>query len=148
VTAGASATFSVTVTGAEPLSYQWAKDAIIIPGAINSIFSLATARTSDAGNYSVVVTNAAGSITSSNALLTITLPAAPTLSALAFDGSNFRFSFTPVIGLTNSVLTNGTLDGIGWSVLTNIPPPATADSITVTDDISGTVKFYRISLAP
>ncbi len=148
VTAGASATFSVTATGTEPLSYQWAKDAINLPGATNSSLSLATARTSDAGNYSVVVTNAADRITSANALLTITLPAAPTLTALAFNGSNFRFSFTPVIGLTNSVLTNGTLDGMGWSVLTNIPPPATADSIIVTDDISGSVKFYRISLAP
>lgn len=148
VTNSGNATFSLLATGTAPLSYQWTKDSTNIPGATNSSWSLANARTTDAGIYSVVVTNSAGSITSSNAQLTVTIPSAPALSSLARQGNNFVFTFTPVVGLTNSVLTNGTVGGIGWSVLTNIPPPVTATSISVTDVVSGRLKIYRVSVSP
>lgn len=69
-----SVTFSVTASGADPLHYQWRKGTARINGATNSTFSIASTRTSDAGNYSVVITNTAGSIVSSNAALKIFTP--------------------------------------------------------------------------
>ncbi|HEY8908442.1 MAG TPA: beta-galactosidase [Rhodoferax sp.] len=63
-------TFSVTATGSH-LSYQWHKDGSAIAGAISSSFSMASATATDAGVYTVVITNAAGSITSASATLTI-----------------------------------------------------------------------------
>lgn len=71
VAPGASATFSVVATGSTPLSYQWSKDGSPISGATDSSYTIASAQSSDAGNYTVVVTNTAGSATSNAATLTI-----------------------------------------------------------------------------
>jgi hypothetical protein len=69
---GQSATFSVVATGTAPLSYQWSLNGTAIGGATAS--SYATGPTSIAesgGSYAVTVSNAAGSLTSGNALLTV-----------------------------------------------------------------------------
>ena len=147
--AGQPASFTAVANGTAPLSYQWTKNASNISGATNSNWGVANVRVSDAGTYALVVTNAAGSVTSSNALLTITIPAAPTLATQDILGNQFRFTFTPVVGLTNSVLTNTTVNATGsWGILTNIPPPPTAATITVTDPISGDAKLYRVRIQP
>jgi uncharacterized repeat protein (TIGR01451 family) len=70
VPTGSTATFTVAATGTTPLSYQWQKGNAAIPGATATNFSLSNVQLSDAGAYSVVVSNAAGSATSSNAVLT------------------------------------------------------------------------------
>jgi len=147
--AGQPASFSVVASGTAPLSYQWTKDSNNIPGATNSTWSAANVRLSDTGTYALIVANAAGNITSSNALLTVAIPAVPTLAVSGVLANQFSFTFTPVVGLTNAVVTNGTVDAItGWGILTNIPPPPTAASITVTDAISGDARFYRVRLQP
>ena len=72
ITAGNTATFSVTATGTGTLIYQWKKGSTVIPGATNSSYT--TPAMGYAGNgavYSVVVTDSAGSVTSSNATLTV-----------------------------------------------------------------------------
>ncbi|MHB8521179.1 MAG: immunoglobulin domain-containing protein [Limisphaerales bacterium] len=74
--AGATAYFSVTVTGSAPLIYQWLKDGISISGATNSVYNISNVQTNNAGGYSVIITNGYGSVTSSNALLTA-LPQRP-----------------------------------------------------------------------
>ncbi|HEY8995861.1 MAG TPA: immunoglobulin domain-containing protein, partial [Lacunisphaera sp.] len=81
VTAGQSVSFSVTATGTAPLTYQWRKDGATIGGATSNSYSIASVATGDAGNYSVVITNGAGSVTSNNAMLTVTAATvAPTIS--------------------------------------------------------------------
>lgn len=149
VTAGLPATFVVAASGTAPLRYQWLRNGTNFSAlATNSSWSFANARRSDAGTYSVIVTNSAGNLTSSNAQFTVNLPAAPTLLPAGIAGNKFSFTFTPVVGLTNVVLTNHTVAGAGWGVLTNIPPPSSAASITITDLISGSLKFYRASFSP
>lgn len=71
VTAGASATFTVTAAGTAPLSYQWRKDGAAIAGATGSTLTLSNVQSSNVGSYTVVVTNSAGSITSAAATLAI-----------------------------------------------------------------------------
>lgn len=66
---GTEATFSVAATGSAPLSYQWRFNGANIPGATNNSYARSSVQPEDAGNYSVVVANAAGSVTSSNALM-------------------------------------------------------------------------------
>jgi len=75
VTAGAAVTFSVTATGDAPLSYQWRKDSTAIAGATGSTYTISATNTSDNGNYTVVVSNAAGTITSNGATLIVNPPA-------------------------------------------------------------------------
>jgi hypothetical protein len=72
VTAGLRATFSVTVSGTSPLSYQWRKNGTAISGAASAAYTTPAITTPDAGSqFSVVVTNAVGSVTSNPAILTI-----------------------------------------------------------------------------
>jgi uncharacterized delta-60 repeat protein len=71
---GSNATFSVTATGDAPLSYEWRFGGTNIAGATNNPLVLTAVQTNQAGNYSVVVSNPYGSVTSSNALLTVRVP--------------------------------------------------------------------------
>ena len=71
---GGMAAFSVTVSNIStlPLSYQWWFNTTnILAGATNASLTLTNVQMTNAGIYSVVVTNVAGSVTSSNALLTV-----------------------------------------------------------------------------
>jgi hypothetical protein len=67
---GYSCEFSVVVGGVGPFSYQWELDGIDLPGETNSVLALASVQSSDAGAYSVVVSNAFGVLTSVPAALT------------------------------------------------------------------------------
>jgi glucose/arabinose dehydrogenase/cell division septation protein DedD len=69
--AGDNTTFSVTVSGTAPFSYQWKRNGVNIPGATASSYSLTPAAQSDAGTYSVRVTNAFGEVESNGAVLTV-----------------------------------------------------------------------------
>ena len=72
VAEGSPASFTVTASGSQPLSYQWRKNTINISGATNSTYNIPAVTPGDAGNYSVVVSNSAGSVTSNDAVLTVT----------------------------------------------------------------------------
>jgi len=150
--AGSSPTFSVTAGGVPAVSYQWNLNTnTVLTGATGTSLNLANIRASQSGNfYSVVITNNAGSVTSSVAKLVVTnpLPSNLTFSAPAATGSAFQFSFTPVVGLTNTVLTNGVITGGTWNVFTNIPPPATATPITISNVSGNANLFFRIMVLP
>ena len=74
-TVGSSVQFTVVANGSTPLTFQWRKNGEPIPGATTPAFSIASAEMSDAGSYSVVVTNAAGVAISTGAVLNIAPPA-------------------------------------------------------------------------
>jgi hypothetical protein len=74
VLAGSNATFAATAAGTPPLSYQWRFNGTNLAGATSTSLTLANVQPAQAGNYSVRVTNTFGSVISSNALLTVTLP--------------------------------------------------------------------------
>lgn len=71
VSAGTAATFSVGATSALPLTYQWQRNGVAIPGATTAVLGIPRAQAADAGNYTVVVSTSAGSVTSAVAALTI-----------------------------------------------------------------------------
>ncbi len=66
-----SVTFSVAATGSEPISYQWAHDAVPIPGATSSSYGITSVTLTDSGTYHVVVTNVCGTVTSDIATLSV-----------------------------------------------------------------------------
>ena len=101
VVAGSVASFSVSASGTSPFGYQWKKNGIDIPGATSSTYSIAaTALADNNAVFSVVVTNSAGTVTSSSARLTVapaavaptitTQPAAQSITA----GATATFSVT------------------------------------------------------
>ncbi len=76
-TAGSSATFNASATGTPPLSYQWLFNGVSlangsrINGATSNTLTISYVQWTDAGNYALVVSNTAGSVTSSVATLTV-----------------------------------------------------------------------------
>lgn len=76
---GQSATLTVTPAGTAPFSFQWWKDGFVLSQATNATLSFSNLLASDAGRYTVVVSNGLGSVTSAVAVLTV--------NAAAVDGS-------------------------------------------------------------
>jgi len=78
VAAGAEVTFTVTASGATPLSYEWfrngkpIRDTASVGGAKTATLTLQNVTREDAGSYEVQVSNAFGANTSSSATLTVT----------------------------------------------------------------------------
>src|SRR5207247_3413022 len=83
VSAGQTATFTVTATGTVPLSYQWQRNGTAIGGATAASYTTPATTASDNGDqFTVVVSNAAGSVTSNAATLTVTpTPVPPPIPA-------------------------------------------------------------------
>jgi hypothetical protein len=79
VTAGQTATFSVVATGTAPLSYQWEQNGTAVTGATSASYTTPATTSSDNGaQFTVVVSNTAGSVTSSPAALTVSAANAQT----------------------------------------------------------------------
>lgn len=100
VVSSATASFSVSATGADPLSYQWQFDTVDIVGATSATYSIASVAESDAGEYRCVVTNANGSATSATATLTVLDLSAPLPRPYSIVDTGQRKSYgdTSVIG--------------------------------------------------
>jgi hypothetical protein len=80
---GSNAVFKV-VAGGSGLTYQWQFNLVDLPGATNATLTLTNVQSSQAGNYSILVSNVFGVTPSSNAVLTVDtscISAAPGLVA-------------------------------------------------------------------
>lgn len=71
VTEGDSASFSVSAAGTAPLTYQWQRNGTAISGATAATYTLVTGLGDDDAQFRVVVSNSAGSVTSSAAVLRV-----------------------------------------------------------------------------
>ncbi len=76
--AGGTATLTVATTGTPAPTYQWQKNGVNIPGATSATLTLTPLVPGDTGTYTVITTNPAGTVTSSNAVLTVDY--APTIT--------------------------------------------------------------------
>lgn len=86
VTAGTSVSFTVAATGTDPLTYQWQLNGAAIAGATGTTYNIASASAAQAGNYTVLVSNPAGSVTSNTATLTVNTPTPPPTPAPSGGG--------------------------------------------------------------
>jgi endonuclease/exonuclease/phosphatase family metal-dependent hydrolase len=109
VSAGQDANFTVSASGATPLAYQWRFFSTNLPGATSPSFTRTNAQSADAGNYSVVITNSYGSVTSLNASL-IVLTVSPSIVA--------QWNFNSAIPDTNTATgTTSPSVGVGTAAL-------------------------------
>ena len=82
VTLGSTAVLTMGIAGTAPFSFQWSLNGSPIAGATNPTYVVPQAQQSDAGSYTVSVTNLDGSVTSAAAVLTVSVPAgAPSITA-------------------------------------------------------------------
>jgi hypothetical protein len=107
---GDPANFSVTASGVPQPTYQWYKNNVPIPGATATNYSIASVVFTNIGSYSVVVSNAAGTVSASAYLAIYSsmtgTPAAPVNGAtnVCVDTPlNITFSQTPSIGTTGKI---------------------------------------------
>jgi len=107
---GGSVSFNVSLSGTAPFRYQWRFNGSTLLNATNAAYAIQAAGATNTGNYSVVVTNPAGSATSSNAFLTVTIPPTlelefwagyPLLSLYGMLSSNFVVQYNGNLGATN-----------------------------------------------
>ncbi len=82
------AEFATAVTGSAPLSYQWRRNGAPIPGASGNPFQLSPVLATSAGDYSVVVSNPFGSVTSAAAYLNVMGITDQPLSQAVAPGAN------------------------------------------------------------
>ncbi|MBI4663788.1 MAG: immunoglobulin domain-containing protein [Verrucomicrobia bacterium] len=139
---GGTATFNVDATGALPLQYQWFFNIRDLPGATNATLVLNNVQLTNAGNYSVQVSNVDGRVLSSPARLDVTVPAAlrPFItsqpqSQTVIAGATVTFSVS-VVGLA-PLIYQWTFNG------TNIPA-ATNAMLVLTNARSAFAGAYAV----
>ncbi len=146
VTNGASATFSVSASGTPPLGYQWqfapTSDGVHgtnLPGATSSNLTLTAVTFAQAGFYTAVITNAAGSTLSDPFALSVWSAAAPAFSCLTYN--------THGNGLTNWSTNMWHVQAIGRQMQYLDPDVITFNEIPVTNNCTAQmldfVKAFR-----
>jgi formylglycine-generating enzyme required for sulfatase activity len=119
---GALASFTVTASGTEPLSYQWRKNGVTeeydIPDAISATYEIPAATLDDQGVYYCVVFNAAGEEISSGATLAVR-PVVQSVTVQSDWTVDVTFSKTMGAGVNDPE--NYTLSGSGMGTLTAMP---------------------------
>jgi hypothetical protein len=109
---GGTIVFTVTAYSLSTITYQWQFNGTNIAGATNATLALANLQTTNAGSYTVIVSNSVGTVTSPTAVLTVI--AEPIFLSQPSDlrvltGSNVTFSLvlSNAVGATNFWQFNG-----------------------------------------
>ena len=142
VVAGANVNFSITVSGTQPLFYQWRFNGIAfgdgdqISGSRAAVLTVSNAQPANAGGYSVVVTNMAGATTSSVATLAVTMPGNCVSAPAGIVG------WWPADGSANDIVGTNNSSLQGGATVT----AAGRDGLAFSFD--GTNGFAQISIHP
>ena len=151
VTAGQPASFTVTATGDAPLIVQWQRGGTDIAGATTTTYALAATTLADnAASFRAVVSNAAGSATSTAAILTVSLPVLTvTLQPVAVSvpsgtAANFGVAATCNAGTLGIQWQRGQTSGgaVSWAHII----AATAASYSVATALSDSGAQFRAVL--
>jgi hypothetical protein len=144
---GESVTFTVVATGTTPMSYQWkfyGSNIISSPNA--SSYTRSGLQPADAGNYSVEVSNSLGSTLSSNAVLTVLVPA-PVIQMPVLSGTNLTLTWSSIAGRSYQVQYKTNLNQVGWLVLTTLTAGGSSTAV-VTSAAPARERYYQVALLP
>jgi NOL1/NOP2/fmu family ribosome biogenesis protein len=149
---GGMATFSLTVTGTPPFSFEWRfngtnlADGSRISGTRTSSLTITSVQSQDAGFYTAVVSNPWGSATSAPALLRVLSVERLTLSVSNQTPASFDFTNAAWVEV---VLTNaGFPNPLIWYTLDSSPPSPASGSYSGTLIVSNTVVVRAIAYNP
>jgi len=159
---GSTALLSVTATGTAPLAYQWRRSGTNLSGQTSATLTLPNVQRSQAGGYSVCVSNACGVVTSLVAQVVVGRPAVPDVkltadvSSATPVGANVMYTFTlenigaaPAVGL---VLTGywasaqAALQGGSAGCVFSSPPNAVTMTCNVGSLAVGAMTNYTVVL--
>lgn len=141
---GANATFTVAGSGSAPFTYQWQLNSVAIPGATSSSYTRNNIQSSDAGSYSVVVADAAGSITSADATLTLRPCIISLQNAARNPDGTVVLTWNVDTANAYDLQTKNTLLDPQWTTITTLN--ATSTLMTVSDGpVTNNQRFYRLT---
>ena len=145
---GTSPQFSATLLGAPPLFYQWQLDAtnIIdsnnISGTASRVLNFTNVTMANAGTYSLIVSNALGSVTSAGAVLTVIPP--PSFQSITLTPGSVTFVLNTVATHVYQLQSAPDLISGNWTNV-NRPFRAAGSTATASDAVSSnTQRFYRL----
>ena len=148
VRAGSMVTFTATAYGSPPFVFQWSFNQKPMgsptSGTNVSSFTLANVATNQSGNYSVQVFNASGSLTSSNAVLTVIQP--PTLDLQILAGYPV-LSLYGTVGSNYMVQYNTNLAATNWLNLSLVNLSSTPYQFLDPSGVGQPARFYRAFFA-
>jgi hypothetical protein len=144
VTAGQTASFSVAASGTAPLNYQWSKNGTAISGATSSSYTTPATTSSDNGAlFTVVVSNAAGSVTSNSATLTVNVSSGGTIINVVNYGATGNGSTDDTAAINSAIAAlapGNTLEFPEGTYLVTSLNPITVSGVTI-DGSSNTAKI-------
>ena len=148
VTAGQGTSFTVLAGGTANLGYQWYFNTNTpVPNATGSILTLANVQSANAGVYTVVVTNIAGTVTSTNAILAVSGGGSSQPQVSAQTSGNGMFSLTVSGSSGSDFIVQASTNLVDWaSIFTNF----STTPFTWTDSNAANfgVRFYRVQVGP
>jgi hypothetical protein len=143
---GDTITFEASATGSPPLAYQWCFHGNALANATNSTLRLTNVARTNSGYYSIIVTNAYGSVTSSNALLRVMVPQR-ILPLTALGGGRYRISFADSDGGLLFNWDSSSLEVQGSTNLSNTNWLTLTNAIVISNGI-GQVEFVVTNSTP
>jgi GH25 family lysozyme M1 (1,4-beta-N-acetylmuramidase) len=143
---GTNIALMASATGLPAPDFQWLLNGTNISGATNANYTLAFFAATNAGSYSVLATNIAGSVTSSNALLALLPPAAAHFQNPAVQGGAVQLAFTGDAFWTYTIETSTNL--ANWSVLTNLTSTNGQFQLNAGSVTNSPQQFYRARASP
>jgi hypothetical protein len=147
VTNGGTAKLTVVADGSSPLTYQWYLNSNPLAGATAASVTISNAQSASQGNYTVVVSNAVGVVTSAPGLLTVQQPSSGPFQIGNLQTAAGVLSFDITGPSQTNYIIWSSADLSHWkSVQTNF---TTTGTLHMTDSNTiGTVEFYRATLSP
>jgi uncharacterized repeat protein (TIGR03803 family) len=151
--AGSAFSFSVAVSGASPLFYQWLRgssnlaDSGNVSGSATRVLTITDTSSTNAGTYSVTISNTLGSVTSTGATLTVLPLAQPAFTSVTQKNTTvIVLKWSAVSGLTYQLQSSSDLQN--WTDLHN-PITASSSTVSTTDAmLPGSSRYYRVVLVP
>ncbi len=139
---GTNVTFTASATGLPSPGYQWKFNGTNISGATNANYLIASVSQNNTGNYSVLVSNLAGSVISTNATLALVPPHAAQFTGLNVQpGNTLQLNFTGDAAWTYTVQTSTNLTN--WNTLTNLVSANGSFSINLGSVTNTPQQFFR-----
>ena len=125
---GGSATFNVLASGVGPITYQWLKNSIQMPGETNNSLALTSLARTNSGSYSVVVANSFTALSSTSAVLTVV--AEPSLTIQPLDAATVQLTCFGDPGHVHRLLASTNLStGSTWITVISSTMPGTGNVI-------------------
>ena len=139
VDANTAVTFSVVASGA-PFTYQWKFNGVAITGATNQSYTIGAASPSNAGNYTVVIKNSSGPVTSSPAALTVN-----TTPVLTASPVGEIVDYGEAVTFTTAA-TGGEPKTYNWYVNGALVAISTSPDYTVNQASTASVGNYQVAV--